>query len=372
MIEWAIAVLALSFCCIATVNALTFLRPVAAARGSQDRVSVLIPARNEEQVLDGCIASVVAQGSIVAEVLVYDDQSSDGTRQIATAWAQRDRRVRVIETVPLPDGWYGKPHACYRLACAAQHRWMLFLDADTRLQPNAIEQLIATAQKHGATLLSAWPAIEMRSFAERVLMPMLNFYVMTLYPSPMQLYWQHPRYALAHGSCLLCDRQTYFRIRGHACVRRELFEDTALARHWRSSGERALCCDGSSIARVRMYRSIGEIWRGFQKNFYPGFRRKWLFPIVLGLHAVVFTMPLVKLLVSPTVPVAIAAGAVGVARLVLALRFRHAAWSVLLHPVAELFLIGVGLASLWRWRFGSGVEWKQRRYRVELPRKVLR
>ncbi|MCX7929316.1 MAG: glycosyltransferase [Chlorobi bacterium] len=367
--EWFIAVVALSFFVLATINAIAFLRTRSPVGVLDTYISVLIPARNEEGVLGRCIESVLACGDVVAEVLIYDDQSTDTTHYVAQTWSQRDQRVRVLETVPLPNGWYGKPHACYRLASAAQSQWLLFLDADAQLNPGSVERLIATARACNATLLSAWPKIEMVSPVERVLMPMLDFYVMTLLPSPLQQLSNHPRYALAHGSCMLCDRQTYFRLGGHSAVRTELFEDTALARHWRQSGEKSLCCDGQEIVHVRMYQTFGEIWRGFQKNFYPGFRRRWLFPVVLALHGAVFTVPFMAVLFTPTLPLLIAACAVGASRLVLALRFGHKLWSILWHPIAEVVLLALAVVS-W-WRSSRGVEWKDRRYRVIRPKQVM-
>lgn len=361
--EWLLMLITLPFLLLALLNALLFLRP---HRGREVKtpasVSVLIPARNEERTLSSCIESVLMQGDIVAEVLIYDDESDDQTGQIARQWCQRDARVRVVETVSLPDRWYGKPHACYRLALSAQGDWILFLDADTRLEPGAISVMLATAQQYEVTLLSAWPYIEMPTLITQVLMPMLNFYVMTLYPSPWQVLLRAPRYALAHGSCILCHQQTYHRLRGHSAVRSSIFEDTALARHWRHQHHRSLCVDGCGIVRVCMYRSFTEIWNGFVKNFYPGFSKPLLFWLVLALHISVFTAPFFLVLITPTTPLWIAAGMVLSMRLVLALRFRQPIWSIVFHPLAECILVALALTSWWKWCFGRGVVWKNRCY----------
>lgn len=359
--EWLPMLVAFPFWVLALLNALLFLR-LRKGQQTKMRVSVLIPARNEERTLSSCIRSVLAQGDVVAEVLIYDDESSDRTQHIARQWCERDSRVRVVETVSLPDGWYGKPHACYRLALSAQEDWLLFLDADTRLAPGAISALLATAQQYQATLVSAWPCIEMPTLITQVLMPMLTFYVMTLFPSPMQTLSGAPRYALAHGSCILCHRQTYHRLGGHRAVRSSIFEDTALARHWRRQGERSLCADGCGAVRVCMYRDFPEIWNGFVKNFYPGFAKPQLFWLIVGLHITVFTAPFFLLLITPAAPIWIAAGLLLSARLVLALRFHQPIWAVIFHPLAECILIAVALGSWWQWRFGRGVVWKNRRY----------
>ncbi|RMF36135.1 MAG: glycosyltransferase [Chlorobiota bacterium] len=364
MIVWVIAIGALALAVLAVVNALVFLRPSQSDVVDNDAsVSILIPARNEEQRINLCLAYASAQSALVTEILVYDDQSNDATAAIVKAWENIDRRIRLIGGDALPAGWHGKPHACHRLAENATGTWLLFVDADARLHSGAVERLLATAAHHSCTLLSAWPGIKVKSLAERLLMPMLNFYVFALFPSPLQLISNAPRYALAHGACLLCHRDAYWRVGGHAAVRDELFEDTALARHWRACGQRALCCDGQQLCTVRMYAGLREIWRGFEKNFYPGFRRKWLFVFVLAIHVALFTVPCIGSIVFPTMPFAVAASSVLVARVALALRFRQPIWPSLFHPIAELFLIALGISSFLRWHSRRGVEWKGRLYR---------
>lgn len=370
---WILALGAVALSLLAVVNALVFLR---ASRSdsvhTEGCVSVLIPARNEEQRIHRCLEHVTAQREIVKEILVYDDQSTDATSTVVEVWEKIDRRVRLIRGDTLPTGWSGKTHACYRLAENATGRWLLFIDADVRLRSGAVERLVTTAVQHHCTMLSAWPGMEMHSFAEKMLMPMLNFYVFTLFPSPLQLCSTAPRYALAHGACLLCHREAYWAIGGHAVIRSELFEDTALARQWRARGQRTLCCDGQQVCTVRMYSGLKEIWHGFEKNFYPGFRQRWLFFLVLTIHVMMFTVPFVGCLVSPSMPLVIAASSVMVARVALALRFRQPVWSCVFHPIAELFLVALGLNSFLRWYSTSGVEWKGRMYRSATVGKSVR
>ncbi len=363
MIEWGIAVGALFFAVIAVVNALTFLRAQPGTITENPSVSILIPARNEERSIAECLKSACLQGDLVREILVYDDQSTDSTANIVRSWMERDKRIRLIDGKELPYSWCGKPHACYRLAGHARGQWLLFVDADVRLHKHAVCKLLATAQNYRCSFLSAWPEVEMRSVAETLLMPMLNFYVFTLFPSPFQLFSNAPRYALAHGACILCRRAEYWNVGGHAAVRTDLFEDTALARLWRAHGHRGLCCDGRGIAQVRMYRHMREIWQGFEKNFYPGFRRKWMFFLVLTIHAMFFIAPFVGLVMSPSLPTTIASCAVLSSRVSLAIRFRHSLWSVLFHPLSELVLLALGISSFVHWQGRHGVVWKDRVYR---------
>ncbi len=329
----------------------------------QQDVSVLIPARNEESNLAACLDAVLQQPAGLLEVLVYDDHSTDVTPEILTEFVGRDGRVRAVQPKPLPDGWCGKNFACAQLAGAARGSWLLFLDADARLTQGAIARMVTEAVHRNATFLSCWPRLQMVGFWERVLMPLLNFVVFTIYPAPLSLARSDASLGLAHGACLLIERATYEKLGGHAAVRGEIFEDTRLAKLWRERGERSLCLDGSGEVSVRMYGSLAEIWLGFQKNFFPAFRRETGFWGFLLLHSVMFLSPFLLAVWSPNWQTVAAAFCVVLMRASLALRFRHPLWSVVLHPLAETLLLLLALSSWWRCKSGRGVVWKERTYR---------
>jgi chlorobactene glucosyltransferase len=285
-------------------------------------------------------------------------------------YAKRDARVRLIRAKALPAGWCGKTFACAQLASGAHGEWLLFLDADARLAKGAAARMLAEGVQRRQTLLSCWPALELRSFWERALMPLLNFVVFTLYPAPLALKRNDASLGLAHGACLLVHAATYARIGGHGAVHDQLFEDVRLAQVWRERGEAGLCLDGQGIVSVRMYRSFAEIWGGFQKNFFPAFRRESNFWLFMATHLTLFLLPFI---LAPFVLMMNYGGGralVGIAlcvlamRAVLAVRFRHPWWSVLLHPLGEAILLALGLSSWWRCKSGRGVEWKGRRYRA--------
>jgi len=333
-----------------------------AARRWPGHVSVLIPARNEEHNLPACFDAVLKQGDTVLEILVYNDHSTDGAANVISEYAERDRRIRAIEPIPLASGWLGKNFACARLACEAKGKWLLFIDADARLTEGAAERMVEEARLRRLKFLSCWPGLEMGSFWERALMPMLNFVVFSIFPAPLSLVLDNPSLGLAHGACLMIERESYFSIGGHAAVRDQIFEDGRLAQLWRSRRARGLCLDGQDLVRVRMYESFGEIWRGFLKNFFPAFRRETSFWIFIAFHFIVFLLPVLLLITVPNLNVALAAGTGVGARIALALRFRHPLWSALLHPVGELILISIGLTSWRRIKSGRGVNWRGRRY----------
>jgi len=332
-------------------------------------VSVLIPARNEARQIATCLDSVISQGDSVGEILVYDDGSEDETAQLVRAASARDNRIRLVESSPLPPGWCGKTFACHQLALQANSEWLLFLDADVRLKPGAVRAIVEEATTRRASLLSLWPGIEAVGFWESVLMPMLTFVVVTLFPAPLSLRRRNPSLGIAHGACILAHRRVYARLGGHALVYGELFEDTKLARAWRAHGEFSVCLDGRLWISVRMYDSLKSIRNGFVKNFYPGFNRQRSFWLFLLFHAIVFLAPF--LILPPAfargdgeLPLALSCASILVGRAVLAGRFGHPFWSVLFHPVAEFLLVWTGLSSWWCVERGRGVEWKGRRYRT--------
>ncbi len=357
--------------CVALWN--TFAWPqvggrVGATTTPSHALSLLIPARDEESNIADCLDAALAQGQCVLEVLVYDDHSLDRTALIVDEYARRDERVRLIAPAPLPAGWCGKTFACARLAQEARGRWLLFLDADARLNGRAAPLIVREAEEREVSLLSCWPRLEMRGFWEGALMPLLNFVVFTLYPAPLALRRNDPSLGLAHGSCMLARRDDYEFVGGHAAVRGELFEDVRLAQLWRARGRPSLCLDGQRVVSVRMYCSFAEIWRGFQKNFFPAFRSATSFWAFLALHLFVFLLPFVLLpllflATGGAWAFAVAAACVIATRVVLALRFKHPWWSALLHPLGETILIALGISSWLRCRNGRGVVWKGRRYR---------
>lgn len=354
---------------VATWNALAWPRIVGGeSQTGARRIAILIPARNEADNLTACLDAALAQGEIVKEILVYDDHSTDETPAIVKEYASREARVRLVSSAPLPADWCGKTFACAQLAETARGEWLLFLDADARLNAGAAARMLREAERRRLTLLSCWPALELVGCWEKTLMPLLNFVVFTLYPAPLALRRPDASLGLAHGACLLAHRATYALVGGHGAVRDQLFEDVRLAQLWRERGQASLCLDGQGIVSVRMYRSFGEIWRGFQKNFFPAFRRERSFWMFIALHLTLFLLPfifapLVWRLTGSRVLIATVL-CVLVMRAVLAWRFRHPWWSVLLHPLSEAILLALGLSSWWRCRSGRGVEWKGRRYKA--------
>lgn len=334
----------------------------------ENLVSILIPARDEEHNIERCVAFALDQGSVVAEILVYNDRSTDGTQEaIDRLLLQHGEIVKQVATQELLDGWVGKTNACARLAEKANGEWLLFLDADTILGRDAVESLVIEATNRDATLLSAWPRIEMLSLMEKLFMPLLNFVVFTLFPAPISRFDGRSSLGLAHGACILAYRETYLANGGHRMVKDRLFEDTALARSWRADGQNSQVMDGSNLVSVRMYSSFSGIWNGFSKSYYPAFGSVVSFLLFQSYIALGFIV--LPLIICFAVFVGfienmnlLLAGLSLVPRAIVAIMFAHSLWSVLLHPVSVMAMLVLGTQSWWRYAYGSGVTWKGRNY----------
>ena len=349
---------------LAITLANVFLWPRVRRAGTMDAgdVSVLIPARNEELNLPACLDAVRAQGEVVGQILIYDDHSSDGTAGVIDRYSRQEPRLARVQCRTIEPGWTGKNFACAELAKVATGRYLLFLDADARLEPGAVDALRQEMVNRNLQFLSCWPGLVMITTWEKVLMPMLNFVVFSIFPGPLSLYFSYPSLALAHGACMLIERQSYLEIGGHRAVRDQIFEDTRLAQLWRMRGRRGLCLDGQQIVRVRMYSKLDEIWRGFEKNFYPAFQSDLSFWAFIIFHLVAVLLPFAWVLFDRDRRLLVAISSILTVRLLLAQRFGQPRWSFILHPFAEMMLIALGVTSWWRCKSGRGVSWKGRIY----------
>ncbi len=324
--------------------------------GAAPAVSVCIPARNEESNIEACVRSVLASVDVSVEVLVYDDQSTDATPTILARLVAEDSRVRVVPTQPLPDGWNGKQWGCERMGRAAHGTWVLFTDADVRFEPDCVARTLARAESLGADLLSTVPRQVTASWAEHAVIPLISFVLLSYLPMGRMRNTASPAASGACGQFILARREAWAASGGHAAFRASMHDGIKMPRAFRSAGFRTDLFDGTDLVECRMYRGLGQVWRGFAKNAYEGLGSPALLLFVTVLHGCAVLLPWVTLLawlagavVAPWVPwVAALTIVAGFAqRLVLARRFVHSWASVALHPVGIAMLTAIQWHSLW-------------------------
>lgn len=233
-------------------------------------VTVIVPARNEAHNIARCLGGLIAQEYTPGKlsIVAVDDGSTDGTAEIIRGFVRYDSRVELIEGLPLPEGWAGKPHACWQAAAAPVARaaeWLCFMDADTVAAPRLIRSAVAAAEARGLDMLSLSPFQELVTCWERLVLPS-GFFLLAFTQDLRRVNDPACPDAAANGQFLLFRRKVYEAIGGHASVRGELSEDTALARRVKGAGHRFMLIGAESLIRTRMFTGLRSVWEGVSKN----------------------------------------------------------------------------------------------------------
>jgi chlorobactene glucosyltransferase len=275
------------------------------------RVSVIVPARNEEETIGTCVASLRRSGYRDFEVIVVDDGSEDATASIVAGEAASDPRVRLVAGAPLPAGWFGKPWACVQGAAAATGEYLLFTDADVVHEPQLVGRSVRALEETGAGMVSIAPRQLLPGFWERLIMPQVLLLILLRYPDPERVNASdRTRDKIANGQFILVRRDAYDDVGGHSAVRHEVAEDLRLAQAFHARGHRVFLAVAEEFMAVRMYRSLGGIVEGWSKNVAIGSRHSVPAPI-RPLVPWLLVLWLTGTWLAP--PTALAAGAAGAA-----------------------------------------------------------
>ncbi|GAB5402425.1 MAG: glycosyltransferase [Aureliella sp.] len=322
----------------------------AASKENRASVSVLIPARDEENGIAAALDSVLANEAVELEVLVMDDHSTDRTPDIVQEFRERDPRVRLIDSPELPEGWNGKQHACYRLAEHAKHDLLLFLDADVRLSQDAIGRLVSRIESTpDVALLSGFPNQETGTIGEKLLIPMMHFVLLGYLPLDQMRDSCKPEFGAGCGQLFLARRQPYFDAGGHAQIRSSRHDGLKLPRAMRAAGHMSDLVDASEIATVRMYQNWAEVIRGLLKNANEGIARAPLIfiftllllggsvlPVFMLAHAVFWGWSIASIVV-----LAAATALSWLPRVLIAIRLQQSLAGAALHPVAVAIFVAL-------------------------------
>ena len=334
----------------AAVNSFLLRKPNLGAIASQP-VSVLIPARNEAATIVECLASLRTEQ--VAEILVLDDQSADGTADRARSAG--DPRVRVITGTAPPPGWLGKPHACRVLADQARSPLLVFLDSDVRVEPGAIGAVAAMLAEFD--LVSPQPRQLAHTSSERLVQPLLHWSIHTFLPVRIAERSGRPSLAAANGQFIAVRRSSYLGSGGH--VPDAVLDDIALARAVRVAGGRTTIVDGRDLARCRMYAGWAELRHGHGKSLWTAFGSEPGSAAVLAVLALAYLVPPVAAMRGSRMGL-IGYGAAVVGRAISARSGGDRVWpDVLAHPLSIGVFGGLVLDSHRGHRRGS-LSWRGR------------
>lgn len=346
-----------------------------AARGPAEvpppRVSVLVPARNEERAIERLCRAVLASEGVDLELVILDDGSTDGTAGIVSRLAAEDARVRLIRGAPLPAGWCGKQHACWQLAGAARHDTWVFFDVDVAPAPDAIARAVAFLDTSGAALASGFPRQRTACLLDWLLLPLIHFILLGFLPIARSRQDGSPGLAAGCGQFFVTRRADYARAGGHEAIRSSLHDGVKLPRAYRRAGLVTDIFDASDIASCRMYDRDADVWRGLSKNATEG----------IGAPATIlpFTILLVGGQVLPfvlvaaglaagwrgwpqwAIPVALAAAAAAwLPRFLEAGRFGQSVGSAVVHPVGVAVFLAIQWVAFARKLLGLKTSWRGR------------
>jgi hopene-associated glycosyltransferase HpnB len=337
---------------------------------SDKRVAVIIPARNEANVIGRALTSLLEQDfPAPLHIFLVDDGSTDRTAEIAATTAECANgrsSLTIISGAPLRVGWTGKLWALSQGVAQAEALapdYLLLTDADIVHGRDSIAQLVAIAERNRYDLVSYMVNLTCATFAEKVLIPAFVFFFLKLYP-PAWIASQHSRTAAAAGGCILIRPEALKRIGGLAAIRNQVIDDCALARQVKRTGGRIWMGLTSTTASIRSYETFLEIGCMISRTAFNQLRHSWvlLFGTVLGL-IITYLLPLFLLLTGKLTLVMIGV----LVWLLISMAYfptvqfykLSVPWSLSL-PLAACFYMAVTVHSALRYWRGQGGVWKER------------
>ncbi len=239
----------------------------AAAPAAAGRIAAIVPVLDEERRLAPCLEGLVAQDASLAQIVVVDGGSRDGTRELVRTFAARDPRVVLVDAAPVPAGWNGKAWGLASGLAASDPgtAWIVTIDADVRPGPHLAPSLLAHAVRTRLDAFSAAPLLELSGAAEALLHPALLATIVYRFGLPGNVA-RTPQEVQANGQCFLAKRSWLVRTQAFAAARRSRCDDVTIVRTLVAAGARVGFYEGSALASVSMYAGFRECWRNWPRS----------------------------------------------------------------------------------------------------------
>ncbi|HEX7151931.1 MAG TPA: glycosyltransferase family 2 protein [Thermoanaerobaculia bacterium] len=333
--------------------------PTPVARGP--RVSVVIPARDEERTIERTVRAMLAQTYPDLEVVVVNDRSTDATGAILAAID--DPRLVVVDGEEPSAGWLGKPWALEQGGRRATGELLLFVDADVIYAPETVAAAVAYLERSGAAMLSLFPQLVMHGFWERLAMPQLAVTAFGFLPLWLSNRTTIPLLAIGGGPGNLVRRDVYDAVGGYAPLKDAVVDDIGFARLVRRHRHRTELVRADDLVSLRMYHGLREIVDGFTKNAFAAFHYSYLLFFVACVLGFLFQgLPYLLALTGDRVAL-VTVALISVSRLILYVPLRYGVLNALLGHLPMMLIWGwILVRSVWRTGVRKQVLWRGRSY----------
>lgn len=329
------------------------------SRHYEDAVSILIPARNEEENIVLVLESIKRQDYKNYEVIVYDDQSTDRTYAVCASLASMDNSFQVIKGNKLPDGWLGKNHACYQLAQKAKGDYFLFVDADEVLRNGLINSAVHRMKQYRLGLLSLFANQQMGTIGERTTVPLLHYLLLNLLPLRLVFLFKSPSISTACGQFMLFDAESYRENQWHQQVKDKVVEDAEIMRLVKTEKLNGEVLLANNMLSCRMYKGYTEAIAGFSKNAIGAFNYS-----IAGLTVFILLLiagPMIVMMTLNLNLIFFMFGLIALTRVMISLASGESVfYNLILHPVQMLNMTLIAFLSIQKYLTRTNV-WKGRR-----------
>jgi cellulose synthase/poly-beta-1,6-N-acetylglucosamine synthase-like glycosyltransferase len=328
-------------------------------RPYNDLVSIMIPARNEEDNILTLLRSISQQDYTNYEVIVYDDNSTDKTYEICLAYSDAHPKFSVISGSALPSDWTGKNFACFQLAKKARGSYFLFIDADTIVTNGLINSAVYRVNKYKLALLSLFPNQIMQTMGEKTTVPFLHYMLLNLLPLRLIYLSKSTVFATACGQFMLFEAAAYQQNQWHEQVKGDIVEDAAIMRQLKAEKYKGEVLLANGMISCRMYKSYTGAVNGFSKNFLALFNYS-----ILGLLIYVLLLiagPMIVIMTLNWNLILFMSGLIILTRIMIALAAGQKVWyNVILHPLQLFNLVVIAFLSIHK-HLTKTIIWKGRR-----------
>ena len=322
-------------------------------------VSILIPARNEEENILTLLRSIELQDYKDYEVIVLDDDSSDHTYTICADFAANHANFRIVKGKELTGQWLGKNYACHQLAKLARGDYFLFLDADEQIFNGLINSAVHRMHFHNLALLSLFTNQKMKTIGERLTVPLMHYVLLNLLPLRLVYLSKNAAIAAASGQFMLFDANNYQKYEWHKSARDKIVEDVEIMKQVKAAGLIGESLLANGMINCRMYTSYSEAVNGFGKNFLAAFNYNifsflvFLLLLIAGPMLIIMTLSLQLITMM--------AGLIILMRIMISLGSGQNAFiNVILHPLQMFSLVMISFSAIQKY-LTKTTEWKGRK-----------